>query len=98
MQLTVQAGIARWMGHAVCCAAVLAMGTVAAQTPDANGAPPEPPPEALAACKSLASGKECSVKTPDGTTIAGTCFAPKGKPLACKPKDPPKGAPPPPKQ
>ena len=44
----------------------------------------------LAACKSLISGKDCSFTSPQGT-VAGTCWAPEGKPLACKPKGAPGG-------
>jgi hypothetical protein len=43
-----------------------------------------PPPEALAACKSLVAGKECSF-TQGSNTLKGTCWAPEGKPLACRP-------------
>jgi hypothetical protein len=43
-----------------------------------------PPPEALAACKSLAAGKECTV-TLGSNTLKGSCWAPEGKPLACRP-------------
>jgi hypothetical protein len=45
-----------------------------------------PPPEAVAACKSLASGNACSFKGRDQERT-GTCWAPEGKPLACKPKN-----------
>ena len=98
MKATRNEGLVHRMGHALCWTAWAAMVSVAAQTIEPNGPPPEPPPEALAACKSLTSGKDCSVKTPDGTTIKGTCWAPQGKALACKPKDAPTGLPPPPKQ
>lgn len=55
-----------------------------------KGPPGGPPPEALAACKSLASGAACSMATPGGT-LSGTCGAPEGKPLACRPAQPPQG-------
>lgn len=61
--------------------------------PENNGAPPEhrgPPPEAVAACKSLAAGATCSFTSPRGAET-GTCFAPEGKPLACRPKHGPGG-------
>ncbi len=93
MTMTNHTKRAQRVAHTMCCAAMLAMGAVAAQAPDAN-APPPPPPEALAACKALASGQECSFKGPNGVT-AGLCWAPKDKALACKPKYPPKDAPPP---
>jgi hypothetical protein len=43
-----------------------------------------PPPEALAACKSQAAGAACSVVL-GSNTLKGTCWAPEGKPLACRP-------------
>ncbi|MBC7378993.1 MAG: hypothetical protein H7346_16340 [Burkholderiaceae bacterium] len=49
-----------------------------------------PPPEALAACKSLVSGAECGFTAPRGN-VKGTCWAPEGRPLACRPKDAPQG-------
>jgi len=53
--------------------------------PDARGGPP---PEALAACKSAKPGDACSFNGGRGAA-SGTCWAPEGKPLACKPKDAP---------
>ncbi len=48
-----------------------------------------PPAEAVAACKSLASGDACSFSGPQGN-VSGTCFAPQqGLALACRPKDAP---------
>mgnify|MGYP000538265264 FL=1 len=49
-----------------------------------------PPPQALDACKALKSGQDCSFTSPHGT-VKGSCFAPKGRPLACRPKDGPNG-------
>lgn len=66
----------------------------AASAQPAGGAPKGPPPEALAACKSLASGAACGFTSPRGA-VTGTCFAPQqGLALACRPKDapPPDGA------
>ena len=64
-------------------------GAVAAQTvEDQMHHHHAPPPEALAACKSLSSGQECSFTSPHGT-MTGTCWAPEGKPLACRPKNAP---------
>ncbi len=45
----------------------------------------QPPPEALDACKALKAGQDCSFTSPRGAE-QGTCFAPEGKPLACRPK------------
>ena len=61
--------------------------------PEGNGGPHEhrgPPPEALAACKALAAGAACNFTSPRGAET-GTCFAPEGKPLACRPKHGPGG-------
>jgi hypothetical protein len=67
----------------------LAWAANTASAQPAGGAPQGPPPEALAACKSLASGAACSFSGPRGT-VAGTCFAPpQGQALACRPKDAP---------
>lgn len=54
-----------------------------------QGPPQGPPPEALAACKSLASGAACEFSGQRGA-VSGTCFAPQqGLALACRPKDAP---------
>jgi hypothetical protein len=71
--------------------ACLCAGTAAAQPHEAGG--PDgprrgPPPEALAACKSMAAGKACSV-TLGSNKLNGTCWAPEGKPLACRPSGAP---------
>ena len=60
---------------------------VSAQPTDGGGHR-GPPPEALAACKTLASGAACSFTGGRGEA-KGSCWAPEGKPLACKPKDAP---------
>jgi hypothetical protein len=69
--------------------ALTACCALSAQPTDGSGVPRRPPAEALDACKSVSSGKECSFSSPQGK-ITGTCWAPEGKPLACKPKDAPK--------
>lgn len=61
-----------------------------AQTPGADGQR-TPPPEALAACKSLTSGQACSFTAPRGS-VTGTCQARQGNALSCRPDN----APPPP--
>jgi hypothetical protein len=61
----------------------------AASAQPAGGARQGPPPEALAACKSLSSGATCGFNGPRGT-VSGTCFAPQeGMALACRPNDAP---------
>jgi hypothetical protein len=62
---------------------------------DRPPAPPpahRPPPEALAACQQHASGDACRFDGPRGAH-EGRCWAPQGKPLACRPEDapPPQG-------
>ena len=84
--------LSRAFSLTICAAALTACCGLSAQTADGKGAPPKPPAEALDACKSASSGKECSFSSPHGT-VKGTCWAPEGKPLACKPKDAPTGNP-----
>ena len=75
-------------------ALVLALGCGAAiaQQPKAGEGPPAgqggPPAEALAACKTLKSGDACQF-TADKGAASGTCEAPQGRPLACRPANAP---------
>lgn len=50
-----------------------------------------PPPEALEACKTFKAGQSCSFTSPRGAE-QGTCFAPEGKSLACRPNNAPGNA------
>jgi hypothetical protein len=59
-----------------------------AQPAERPDAPRMPPREAVDACKSLSADQACSFTSPHGT-VNGACWAPEGKPLACKPKDAP---------
>jgi hypothetical protein len=56
--------------------------------PPPGGAPGKrprgPSPEALAVCKPLKAGDGCAFTSERGE-MKGTCWAPEGKPLACKP-------------
>lgn len=75
---------------------LLAATAVSAQGP--GGPPPGgehrgPPPEALAACKTAKAGADCSFIQGD-RTMKGSCWAPEGRPLACRPKDMPPPPPP----
>jgi hypothetical protein len=89
----------------ICIASLFISFGAAAQHSQNNGSTPKPPvgaptqgqggyrappPEALAACKSLAAGAACSFNSARGSE-AGTCLAPEGKPLACRPKNGPGG-------
>jgi hypothetical protein len=69
-----------------------ANASLAQPTPAADGTDARPHkgprPEAIAACKSLVSNDVCTFEAPRGT-VKGTCFAPEGKPLACRPNDAP---------
>jgi hypothetical protein len=81
------------MKSALICSLLLAALGASAQP---QGGPPPgehrgPPPEALAACKTAKAGADCSFSH-DGRTMKGSCWAPEGRPLACRPT----GAPPPP--
>jgi hypothetical protein len=45
-----------------------------------------PPPQMLKICVGKAMGDACSAKGPNGQTVTGTCGAPEGRPLACRPR------------
>jgi hypothetical protein len=76
----------------VAVATALLSACACAQPTGGNGRPPGPPPEALAACKAAAAGTACNFNSPQGA-VSGSCWAPEGKPLACKPSKPPAAAP-----
>jgi YHYH protein len=46
-----------------------------------------PPPEMLKACVNKSYGDVCTATGPKGRSISGTCFAPQGRPLACRPQN-----------
>lgn len=81
----------RALGLTASAVALSACCALSAQPADGKGGPHKPPPEALAACKSLRSGDGCGFTSPHGA-VTGSCWAPEGKPLACKPKDAPAGS------
>ena len=70
--------------------AALALSTGLLCAQPSGGEHRKPPPEALDACKTLKSGQDCGFTSPRGA-VKGSCFAPEGKPLACKPKNAPAG-------
>lgn len=73
-------------------AAAALFGLLHAATGHAQPKPGEgPPAEALAACQKLSAEQACSFTSPRGE-VKGTCAAPTGKPLACRPAN---GNPPP---
>ncbi len=51
---------------------------------DADRPRGSPPPEALAACSTLKLDQPCSFRGRE-RDLKGTCWAPQGKPLACRP-------------
>jgi hypothetical protein len=71
---------------------IFANASLAQPAPAADGTNTQPRkgprPEAIAACKSLVSNDACTFEAPRGT-VKGTCFAPEGKSLACRPNDAP---------
>lgn len=75
--------------------------TAACAIAQPQGGPPPggehrgPPPEALTACKTVKAGADCSF-THEGRMVKGNCWAPEGRPLACRPKDMGDRPPPPP--
>jgi hypothetical protein len=44
-----------------------------------------PPPQMIVACANMTAGATCTATGPEGRAISGTCFAPQGRPLACRP-------------
>jgi hypothetical protein len=75
------------------CVGSLALSAMAlAQHGDPKRPPRRPPPEAIDACKSKASGDSCSYTSPRGEAFSGTCWAPsEDRPLACRPAQRPRG-------
>ena len=54
----------RFLSVAIFSGTLAASCTLFAQPADGNGAPPKPPAEALASCKTLSSGQACSFTAP----------------------------------
>lgn len=52
-----------------------------------------PPEEAFTACENKAVGDSCSVITPHGDEVNGSCGMPRGERLVCIPDNPPPGHP-----
>jgi hypothetical protein len=78
--------------HALAAALLLCALAFAQGNPHPGGRHRRPPsPEALAACETKAFGDACAY-TREGTASTGTCRAPEGKPLACRPAKPPRDA------
>ncbi len=74
--------------------AALSASVIAQAQPQGQGnRPPGPPPEALKVCEAKKSGDACHFTTPRGKED-GSCWAPEGRPLACRPKGAPAGGPP----
>jgi hypothetical protein len=68
---------------------LLSLAPLAARAADEPPRHSGPPPEALQACKDKQAEAACTFTGPRGS-MEGSCFAPQGKPLACRPA----GAPP----
>ena len=77
--------------HAALATAITLLALSAVAQPLPGEGPRKPPAEALAACKASTAGSDCSFTGPRGAQ-KGTCWAPEGKPLACRPKAPAEGA------
>ena len=69
------------------------LGGTALATDDSNrpqvGERRGPPEVALQACASAVQGDPCSFEGRRGENLEGSCEAPEGKPLACRPSDAP---------
>jgi hypothetical protein len=65
--------------------------TVVFARPGGDEGKRQPPPEAISACTGQEVGTSCSIETPRGDTLEGTCQnTPDGKYFACKPNHHPK--------
>lgn len=75
-------------------AALVLVGTAYAESDQENKPRRDhcgPPEAALEACSSSVQSDPCSFEGRRGDTLDGTCEAPDGRPLACRPeRDPPK--------
>ncbi len=72
-------------------ALVLSLSAAACTAQQQSRQPPrggQPPAEALTACKTLQQGDACSFSGDRGSA-SGTCEAPEGRPLACRPANAP---------
>jgi len=58
---------------------------LSAQQGTRGGGQGRPPEEMLKACESKAAGDACSAELQGQGEVSGTCFAPQGRPLACRP-------------
>jgi len=80
---------------AVIAVVAASLGAVA-ESQEGSGPPPGgPPPEAIKACTKQTAGAACSFTGRGGQKLTGSCFAPPGRVLACRPVRGPGGAPPP---
>jgi hypothetical protein len=76
--------------HLIALAVLVATSSFAEER---QGPPRGPPAEAIAACNGLQTDAACSF-THEGRALTGTCFAPQGRPAACRPaghRGPPPG-------
>lgn len=91
MKSRIHCNIARFLVISSITVAALAgvSSKVFAQQPEESGHK-RPPAEALQACEQKKADDACEFKGRQ-QTMTGTCWAPEGKPLACKPKHPPGG-------
>jgi hypothetical protein len=83
-----RAGVAIFMlSFGIACGSMLAAQSGGEPPPGRSG----PSPAMIKACQAKSQGNACSTSLPDGRQVAGTCEAPAGRPLACRPKGRPPG-------
>jgi hypothetical protein len=78
------------MKKSIVAIAIFALTATFAQEmrPPHGGSDRKPPQDAISACQGQESGTTCSMKSPEGDTVTGTCQnTPDEKYFACKPKD-----------
>ena len=77
-----------WVASALVACAAMAQPKPGDGPPNGHGGPPA---EALAACKMLKAQDACEFTGARGAA-SGKCWAPEGRPLACRPNEGPHGS------
>ncbi|WP_422344456.1 YHYH protein [Parasphingorhabdus sp.] len=80
-----------FLSIAVLCFGVFGAVNLSAQQGSRGGGQGRPTEEMLSACESKAAGDGCSFESSEQDEVSGTCFAPRNRPLACRPSGGPPG-------
>lgn len=71
----------------VCGLASVGTASLSAQQRSSSSAGGQPAKEMLKACEDKSLGDRCFATPPQRSEVTGTCFAPQGRPLACRPRN-----------